>query len=98
MGTSEWIVRLRVRAESVTVRKVVAVSEVVTLRRIVRDDVVHVEAAVRREQARVQTAGDVRTGRTFEDPLGTDEDPATQQQEHLAARQGLGWRRDQQPS
>jgi hypothetical protein len=84
-----WVVRIPVRAEHVTVSKEVVISERVVLRRNWVRDVAHVEAAVQREQLRVETEGQVSmTTHPDSDVLRRDTD-------RLAARQGLPWRRDE---
>ena len=93
-----WVVRLRVRAEHVTVSKEVVVTERVVLRRGVVDDVVRLEAVVRREQLKVDTEGPVQIAHSALEDLneadGVGADQVPQHPEQLAARQGLPWRRD----
>ena len=54
-----WVVRLRVRAEHVTVSKQVVTTERVVLRRELVSDVAHVESPVKREQLHLETDGRV---------------------------------------
>ena len=82
-------VRMRVRAEHVTVSKAVVVSERVVVRRLVVGDVAHVAGVVRREQLRLETRGRIAE-------LGQAETWADREapaQEHVAARHGLPWRK-----
>ena len=58
-GLSGWSVRLPVRAERVTVDKCAFVRVEAMVRRIERPDVVHVTDAVRHEQLRVATHGNL---------------------------------------
>ena len=52
-----WVVRIPVRAEEVTIRKEVVVAEEVTVRHQQLQEVVHLDETVRREELRVETAG-----------------------------------------
>jgi hypothetical protein len=83
-----WVVRLRVRAEHVTVSKEVVISERVVLKRNVVDDVEHAEAVIHREQLRVETEGSFEVTHVGNAPSRPDSD-------RLAARQGLPWRGDE---
>jgi hypothetical protein len=88
-----WVVRLRVGAEHVTVRKAVVASERVVLRQAVVDDVVRLDAVVQREQLRLDTEGSVQmTDSALEEP--SEGDGVPQHPKQVAARQGLPWRRD----
>jgi Domain of unknown function (DUF2382) len=93
-----WVVRLRVRAEHVTVSKELVVTERVVLRRGVVDDVVRLDAVVQREMLRLDTEGPVQIAHSaledLSEPDGVVADQVPKHPEQLAARQGLPWRRD----
>ncbi|HET9016429.1 MAG TPA: DUF2382 domain-containing protein [Thermomicrobiaceae bacterium] len=54
-----WTVRLPLRADAITVRKETVVWERVDVRRLLAARTEHLRATVKREVARVHTAGDV---------------------------------------
>jgi stress response protein YsnF len=56
---SGWSIRLRVRAEQLTITKQVVVRERVVLRRRELSEVAHLDTTVRREELRVEREGDV---------------------------------------
>jgi hypothetical protein len=84
------VVRIPVRAEHVTVSKVVVITERIVLRRNRVGDVAHVAAVVQREQLRVETEGQVSM------TAYPESDVSLRDTDRLAARQGLPWRRDAQ--
>jgi hypothetical protein len=85
-----WVVRIPVRAEHVTVSKVVVITERIVLRRNRVGDVAHVAAVVQREQLRIETEGQVSM------TAYPESDVSLRDTDRLAARQGLPWRRDAQ--
>ncbi len=71
----DWIIRLPVRAEHVTITREVVVRETVVLRRRQVDDIARVDATVQREQLRVETEGQVEAHRPPRDVLGSPRRP-----------------------
>ncbi len=93
-----WVVCLRVRAEHVTVRKEVVVSERVVLRRVLVGDVLRLDTVVQRERLRLDTEGPVQVAGSPDQRVSVmgdvEADRVRQHPEQLAARHGLPWRRD----